>query len=185
MPTPSLTSVDAIVAAGRRIVEEQGLEGLTMQRVAGAVGVRAPSLYKHVANRGELVKLIVEAVVVDLGRKLDAVVSGVSTSDLVELVRAFRSFVLDQPQSYRVVFAPMPEDWRPDQKVFTDAAAPVLRTTEAMVGSERALDAARLVTAWAHGFMTMELTGAFRIEGELDRAFEFGIDRLVAALSSG
>jgi len=185
MPTPSRTSLDAIVEAGRRIVEEQGLAGLTMQRVAGAVGVRAPSLYKHVGNRGELIRLIVEAVVVDLGRKLDAAISGESSSDLPELVRAFRSFAQNEPESYRVVFAPMPEDWRPDQEVFTDATSPVLRTTEAMVGPERALDAARLVTAWVHGFMTMELAGAFRIEGDLDRAFEFGIDRLVAALSSG
>ncbi|HZD23473.1 MAG TPA: TetR-like C-terminal domain-containing protein, partial [Acidimicrobiia bacterium] len=64
------------------------------------------------------------------------------------------------------------------------ASGPVLRTVEAMVGPEHALDAARLVTAWAHGFMTMELARAFRIDGDLNAAFEYGISRLADVLSS-
>ena len=51
MPTPSRTSTAEIVAAGRAILEAEGFEGLTMQRVAAAVGVRAPSLYKRVDGR--------------------------------------------------------------------------------------------------------------------------------------
>jgi AcrR family transcriptional regulator len=42
------------VAAGRRILEAEGFDGLTMQRVAMAVGVRAPSLYKRIPSRGAL-----------------------------------------------------------------------------------------------------------------------------------
>ena len=34
MPTPARTSIPAIVAAGREILEAEGFEGLTMQRVA-------------------------------------------------------------------------------------------------------------------------------------------------------
>ena len=58
MPTPAHTSLDAIVRSGRAIIETEGLAGLTMQRVADAVGVRPPSLYKRVRNRGALVRLI-------------------------------------------------------------------------------------------------------------------------------
>ena len=60
MPTPSRTSTAQIVAAGRVILEAEGFEGLTMQRVAAAVGVRAPSLYKRVDGRRELVRLIAD-----------------------------------------------------------------------------------------------------------------------------
>ncbi|HBF81970.1 MAG TPA: TetR family transcriptional regulator, partial [Streptomyces sp.] len=38
-----------------------------------------------------------------------------------------------------------------------------------------ALDAARLVTAWATGFIEMEISGAFRLGGDVDRAFEYGL----------
>ena len=73
MPTPERTSRDAIVDAGRDLLETQGLEGLrglTMQAVADRVGVRAPSLYKRVRNRRELVALIADATVRELGDRL-------------------------------------------------------------------------------------------------------------------
>lgn len=37
------------------IVDEEGLEALTMRRLAAEVGVRAPSLYNHVHNKDELI----------------------------------------------------------------------------------------------------------------------------------
>jgi hypothetical protein len=39
-----------------------------------------------------------------------------------------------------------------------------------------------MVVAWAHGFISMELAGAFRLGGDLDRAYAFGIERLGTAL---
>lgn len=186
MPTPSRTSQPEIVAAGRAIVEGEGIEGLTMQKVAAAVGVQAPSLYKRVAGRGDLVRLIAEAVLSDLGDSLASVVTGADPrADLRALAMAFRVFAAGHPGAYRLVFMPLPEDWAPDQDAFVAASRPVLQTTQALVGSERALDAARLVTAWAHGFLTMELAGAFRMSGDLDVAFDYGIERLTASLADG
>lgn len=37
------------------IIDAEGLEALTMRRLAADVGVKAPSLYNHVANKDELV----------------------------------------------------------------------------------------------------------------------------------
>ena len=62
MPTPPRTSLPEIVAAGRSILEADGLGGLTMQRVAEEVGVRSPSLYKRVRSRGDLIRLIADSV---------------------------------------------------------------------------------------------------------------------------
>ena len=70
MPTPDRTSLDEIVRAGRRLLESAGLDGLTMQAVADSVGVRAPSLYKRVRGRAELVALIAEATAHELGDEL-------------------------------------------------------------------------------------------------------------------
>src|SRR5690606_4804265 len=72
VPAPSRTSPTEIVAAGARLLESEGLDGLTMQAVARAVGVRAPSLYKHVEGRDDLVRLIAEDALADLGTRLDA-----------------------------------------------------------------------------------------------------------------
>ena len=70
MPTPDRTSLEAIVLAGRELLESDGLDGLTMQSVAQRVGVRAPSLYKRVRNRDELVALIADATLRELGSRI-------------------------------------------------------------------------------------------------------------------
>ncbi len=66
MPAHSQTSTAAIVAAGRRLLETRGVDALTMRDVADAVGVRAPSLYKRVRGRADLVRLILEDVADEL-----------------------------------------------------------------------------------------------------------------------
>lgn len=55
----------------------------------------------------------------------------------------------------------------------------------ALVGDDDALDAARLFTAWATGFLQMELAGAFRLGGDVDDAFDYGLDRLIHGLAAG
>lgn len=62
--------------------------------------------------------------------------------------------------------------------------APSTRSTS-LGGPEQALESARLVVAWAHGFVSLELAGAFRLGGDVDAAFDFGIDRLTDALGQG
>jgi hypothetical protein len=48
---------------------------------------------------------------------------------------------------------------------------------------DHALEAARTIVAWAHGFVDLELAGGFRLGGDLDRAYAFGVDTIVAGVS--
>ena len=72
MPAPARTSIDAIVRAAADLLEADGPAGMSMQAVGARVGVRAPSLYKHVSGRGALVRLVAEDAARDLGERLDA-----------------------------------------------------------------------------------------------------------------
>jgi hypothetical protein len=40
-----------------------------------------------------------------------------------------------------------------------------------------------MITAWANGFISMELAGAFNLGGDIELAYEFGIARLADALT--
>jgi hypothetical protein len=60
----------------------------------------------------------------------------------------------------------------------------VIDAAERLAGSDDALEAARTVVAWANGFISMELSGAFRLGGDVDRAFDYGVDRLAAAIDT-
>ncbi|WP_022893467.1 TetR/AcrR family transcriptional regulator [Agromyces subbeticus] len=186
MPTPHRTSLAEIIDAGRSLLESAGLSGLTMQAVADRVGVRAPSLYKRVSNRRELIALVAEATVRDLGDRLDAAVDGEPDprAALAALAREARSFARERPVAFGLVFAPG-VDVDLDPESLARASATVVRLAGELAGEERALDAARTVTAWLNGFVGMELSGAFRLGGEVDRAFEFGIDTLTGALARG
>ncbi|MEH1029820.1 TetR/AcrR family transcriptional regulator [Micromonospora profundi] len=185
MPTPDRTSLADIVTAARQILEAEGLPRLTMQAVAERVGVRAPSLYKRVRNRDDLIRLVAEAIVRDFGERLSAVAgSGDPGRDLAELARAFRAFAHAQPAGYHLMFSNGPAETRPSFESLTLASAPALRVAADLAGPEHALAGARMLTAWANGFVSMELAGAFNLGGDLDEAFEFGIDRLTAALAN-
>jgi AcrR family transcriptional regulator len=182
VPTPPKTSVAAIVAAGRRILEAEGPEALTLQAVASAVGVRAPSLYKRINGRGDLVRRIANDAAAELGSVLAAANRDDPAEALRAMAHAVRRFALANPRAYALLFAPLPEDARVDEQLNADLAATIVRAAGGLAGSEHALDAGRMVVAWVHGFMTMELAGAFRLGGDIDRAFEFGVDRIVRGL---
>ncbi|WXK68854.1 TetR-like C-terminal domain-containing protein [Nonomuraea sp. N2-4H] len=47
------------------------------------------------------------------------------------------------------------------------------------------MEAARTVTAWATGFIDMELNGLFRMGGDVERAFEYGLAAILRALKDG
>ena len=188
MPTRARTSVAAIVAAGRRILEGEGLEALTMQAVAGAVGVRAPSLYKRVRGRGDLVRLIANDVAEELAAALEAAASATDGGDprgeLRAMARAHRAFARAHPRAYELLFAPLPAAWRVDAERNARVSATVIRRAAALAGDQDALHAARTVVAWTHGFVSMELAGVFRLGGDVDAAFEYGTDRITSALGA-
>lgn len=56
-PKPEL-SVDAIVAAAVRVADAEGLDAVSMARVAKEVGFTTMSLYRHVASKDELLQLM-------------------------------------------------------------------------------------------------------------------------------
>src|ERR1700739_589420 len=56
-PKPEL-SVDAIVGAAVRVADAEGLEAVSMARVAKELGFTTMSLYRHVASKEELLQLM-------------------------------------------------------------------------------------------------------------------------------
>lgn len=172
MPTPDRTSLDAIVAAGRDILEHGGPAAVTMQAVAKTVNVKAPSLYKRVRNRDDLLRLIADATDTELVERVENV------DDFAGLARNFRAFAIERPEAFRLLFAGKATD------AASRSVAPVLRVARKLVGEARALEAARLMVAWTTGFISMELAGAFRLGGDVDDAFEFGIERIALALKA-
>jgi len=184
-PARARTSLDEIVAAGRELLEAGGVDAVTMQAVAERVGVRAPSLYKRVANREALIAAIAGDVLLELGGRLAPLARGDDpAAALRSLATAYRAFAHERPRAYALAYSHLAANARPPDELPARAADPVVSLMERMVGRDRALDAARTMTAFAHGFVTMEFAGAFRLGGDVDAAYRYGVETLVRALAS-
>jgi AcrR family transcriptional regulator len=66
-------TVPAIVAAAVGLADAEGLEAVSMRRVAEGLGVGAMTLYTHVPGRDELTDLMTDAALADLYDDLDEV----------------------------------------------------------------------------------------------------------------
>jgi TetR/AcrR family tetracycline transcriptional repressor len=53
---------ERIVAVALELLDEAGLDGLTLRRLADRLGIRAPTLYWHVRNKRELLDLLAAAI---------------------------------------------------------------------------------------------------------------------------
>lgn len=64
-PRPAVTR-DEIVAAGLAIADAEGLDGVSMRRVAQDLGVGTMTLYSHVAGKDELLELMHDEVMAEV-----------------------------------------------------------------------------------------------------------------------
>ncbi|WP_432159664.1 TetR/AcrR family transcriptional regulator [Streptomyces sp. NRRL F-5630] len=174
MPSPEKTSRAVIVTAGRELLESEGPDGLTMQKVATRVGVRAPSLYKHVANRAALLDAVAEATVEDLSGRIAR-----TDGTLPAIARCYRAFSTSHPEAFRLVM----HSAHAPRAALSRAAQPLIDAARALVGEDESLDAARFVTAWLTGFLAMELSDSFRLGGDVDRAFTYGLEAMRRGLT--
>lgn len=174
MPAPERTSYAEIVAAGRELLEESGPSGVTMQKIADRVGVRAPSLYKRVRDRDALITAVAVATLEELMVRLEQ-----SDRSLEGLGHAYRAFAHERPEGFRLLFTTSLPQTEIDR-----SGEIIVESMARVVGAERALDAARLVTAWATGFVQVELAHAFRLDGDVEAAFEYGLATLRRGLGA-
>jgi AcrR family transcriptional regulator len=157
-----------IVAAARALLEDEGPKALSMRRIADRLGIRAPSLYKHLQDKQTLEAALISAGLEEsAGVFADAVEN--AADPLSSLAAAYRDFARRHPHLYRLMTErPLPRD-RLTPGVEERAARPLLEAT-----GDR--DTARAVWAFAHGMAILELNGRFPDDADLDAAWRRGID---------
>jgi AcrR family transcriptional regulator len=168
---------DEVVVTARRLLEEEGAGALTMRRLAEQLGIKAPSLYKHLPDKAALEAAIIatglEEAAVRFEQAVDSAMTGGDAAGggaaaISALAAAYREFALAHPHLYRLMHnGPLPRQHLP-AGVEDRAAAPVMR-----VAGSRAR--ARALWAFAHGMVMLELDQRFPPDADLDAAWEAGI----------
>jgi AcrR family transcriptional regulator len=156
-----------IVAAARALLEEEGAEALSMRRIADRLGIRAPSIYKHLPDKHALESALIS---IGLEELADAFEVALADDDpLVAVAAAYRRYGQEHPHLYRLMTEQALDRDLLAPGVEERAAAPTLR----IVGGDP--DAARALWAFAHGMTILELNRRFPAGADLDTAWERGL----------
>lgn len=180
MPRAGLSAA-SLVESAAALADAGGYESLSLTTLADSVGVRPPSLYKHIASLDDLRARLALHAYREIGALLRAALEAPGDA-LANLAAAYRRFTLERPGlAMALVRAPAGDD------ELTRAAAEVTEPLFALVRGygiqdpDELVHQARILRSALHGFVSLEAAGGFGLAQSLDATFE----RLVAALDVG
>lgn len=98
---------EEIVDAASELLEQSGSEAaITLRAVARQIGISAPSIYPHFANREEILSAVLTRAFDALRARLQVAAQGEEdpVARLRALAHAYVAFAAEQPHRYRVLF---------------------------------------------------------------------------------
>jgi AcrR family transcriptional regulator len=102
-------SRERIVDAARSMIEDEGLDALSLRRLAKSLDVTAPAFYAYVSDKDDLLRSVAEVEFGRLTERFDAT----EKNDPLERVRSFsRAYIdhaLESPELFRTMFLFPPE----------------------------------------------------------------------------
>jgi AcrR family transcriptional regulator len=165
----------AVVArAAAQLIDRDGPAALTLAGVADSLGVRSPSLYKHVDGLAGLERLVALDGLGQLVESCRTALLGRSGADgLRAMSEAYRAFARAHPGVYPLTQVARPAD--------ADFTARTDRMMEAMVAlltgfgvpATDLVHATRAVRSALHGFALLEVQAGFGLAVDLDQSFDW------------
>jgi len=173
-----------VVTAAAKLVDEEGIEQLSLGRLAERLGVRTPSLYNHVAG---LPGLKHDLALYCLRDVLDCITRATIGKSRAEAIFAFadayRAYARETPGRYAFTLqAPNPGDQ--ELQAIAQQLVDVLRAVLApyRLSEEEAIHAIRSLRSIVHGFISLEMAGGFAMPVDLDASFNWLINLYIAGL---
>ena len=186
MPKAGLAPA-SVTEAGAALVDEIGFENLSKGLLAERLGVKTPSLYKHVASQADLAHRIAVLAMTELADAIrDATQGRAGSEALVAGAHAMRRYVLEHPGRYAAGNAAHPSG--PDDPL-VPAVGRVLDSWAAMLHGyqldpDQEIHALRMLRSILHGFATLEAISSFQIDTDVDESFTWMIGFINQGLSA-
>jgi AcrR family transcriptional regulator len=181
----SLTQQDVIEAA-IACIEQEGASALGVNRVARALGIKPPAIYKHLNGNAELKK----AVVITIYQRFFAELSHKTAEikeprDFLKTVGfASRDFARSHPGLYQVMmqFQLQPDD--PESALIIKQSQSFLQVilNSQDLSQTKLIDIMRMVNAAIVGFIALEQSGLLTLPRSTDDSFEVMLDALLEAI---
>jgi AcrR family transcriptional regulator len=169
----------SVTEAGALLADEVGFAQLSMGLLAERLGVKTPSLYKHVTSQADLAHRIAVLAMTELSDAIRDATQGRAGSDaLAAGAQAMRIYVREHPGRYAAGNAARPTG--PDDPLIP-AVDRVLASWAAVLrgyrlDSSQEIHALRMLRSMLHGFATLEVAGGFQIDTDVDDSFTWMIN---------
>ncbi|WP_245594389.1 TetR/AcrR family transcriptional regulator [Actinospica robiniae] len=176
-----------VIAEGAALADDVGFAALAMAPLAQRLGVRPPSLYKHVAGLAELQHGIATLAITELDRSVRVAVHGLSGPDaLAALIRALRDYALAHPGRYAATIGE--KSTGPNDPLLC-AGNRIIEVMTAVLrgyrlGEDDMVHALRLLRCVFHGFALLELGQGFRRQDSQESSFAWMMGCLDRGLAS-
>jgi len=177
----------SVTEAGAALADEVGFDQLSMGLLAERLGVKTPSLYKHVDNLADLNHRIAILAMIELGDALRDATQGRAGGDaLAAAAHAMRAYVKEHPGRYAAGNGAQPTG--PDDPLIPAAnrllgsLSAVLRGYQLEPSDE--IHALRMLRSILHGFATIEATGGFQFDTDIDESFTWMVDLIDRGLQT-
>jgi AcrR family transcriptional regulator len=175
-----------VVDAAGEIADAEGLEAVTLSRVAAAVGMRPPSLYNHIQGRDALLRAVALESLQDQTAAIRDAAVGRSGADAIRAAAvAYRGYAVAHPGRYAATLrAPGPDE----EEALAVAATAVSLFVTILAGwgieGDEAVHLTRVLRSALHGFVSLETGGGFGLPYDLDHSFDLLVGSLVAAIDA-
>ena len=186
VPRAGLTP-DVIVSEAALLADREGLATLTLAGLSAHLGVRSPSLYKHVGGLPDLHRRLAVQGLGELAAAMagDPGAAASASARLHDLGHAYRRFATERPGLYAATLrAPAADE--PDVAAAAGELTAFVLGLLAAFGLPRTdlVHAARSVRSALHGFVALEAVGGFGLPQSVDVSFARLLDDLEVALRS-
>ena len=186
-PRPGLDKA-AVVKAAAKLVNAEGIEALTLNRLAARLAIQTPSLYNHIAGLPGLLQELALLNTRRLGECLANAAIGKSGPQAVQaMALAYRNYIKENSGLYlaglRASRNRQPLD--PELQAAEQRVVDIVLAVLASFGlqGEDALHAVRGMRSLVHGFATLELAGGFGLPLDCDESFRRLVDLFVQGLA--
>ncbi len=162
-----------------------GFDNLTISALAQRLGVKQPSIYKHVDGTSGLhreMSIKAKLELADVMRRSAVGKSG--DAALVAIAEAYRTWASAHPGRYAAtVRAALPDD-AADQEAGLEAVTVVTSVLAGFgITGDDAIDVTRAFRAAIHGFVSLEAAGGFGLSADVERSFRGLVRGLVRTVS--
>lgn len=177
-PYPAQTDRDSIIQSACEILESNGVENLSLNKVAAEFGIRAPSLYRYVASKTDLLKAVIERTFRNQFEAYESALKNTNADpeeQLLALFHAHREFAHANPNAYILAYTTTTPELRSDPAELEQQAMVIQKIMAEISGQEQSLSALRGALALVHGYVMLELKEQLQRGGDLRMAFDESI----------